>query len=73
MYDMPSLSMLINGYIDVVIVIVIVMVRIIPTNPKPLCNVFAFTSTSENKDRNKKVILKLQTPFQPNKIFKAHT
>ena len=40
--------MLINGYIDISIIIVIV--RIIPTNPKPLYNVYAFTFILKNKD-----------------------
>ena len=40
--------MIINGYINIVIVIVIV--RIIPTNPKPLCNIYDFTLISEDKD-----------------------
>ena len=40
--------MLINGYIDIVIVIIIV--RIIPTNPKPFCNVYVFTFILETKD-----------------------
>ena len=56
--------MLINGYIAVVIfiviviivviviiiVIVIAIIRIIPTNPKPLCDVYAFTFILENRD-----------------------
>ena len=49
--------MLINSYIDIGIVVVIV--RIIPTKPKPLCNVYAFDFILENKYWNKKVILKL--------------
>ena len=40
--------MLISGYIDIGVVIVIV--RIVPTNPKPLSNVYAFTFILENKD-----------------------
>ena len=40
--------MLINGYIDIVIFIVIV--KIIPTKPKPICNVYAVTFICENKD-----------------------
>ena len=47
---MPSLPMLINGYIGIVIVVVIVIIRIIPTNPKPLRNVYTFTFILENKD-----------------------
>ena len=45
-YDTPTLPMLINGYTDIDIIIIIV--RIIPTNPKPLCNVYAFTFILEN-------------------------
>ena len=45
-YNTPTLLVLINGYIDILIVIF----RIIPTNPKPLCNVYDFTFTLENKD-----------------------
>ena len=63
--------MLINGYIGIGIIIVIF--RIIPTNPKPLCNVYAFTFILENKDWNNKVILKLQTPFKPNNLKKTRT
>ena len=55
--------MLINGYIGIVIVVVIVIIRIIPTNPKPLRNVYTFTFILENKDWNNKVILKSQNPF----------
>ena len=40
--------MLVNGYIDIDIAIVVV--RIIPTNPKPLCNVYAFTFLLENNE-----------------------
>ena len=40
--------MLINGYIGIGIVVVIV--RIIPTNPKPICNVYVSTFILENND-----------------------
>ena len=53
--------MLINGSIDVVVVVVIV--RIIPANPKPLFNGYDFAVTLKNKDGNNEVVLKLQTPF----------
>ena len=49
-YDTPTLPMLNNDYIDIDIGIIIVIVRIIPTNPKPLCNIYAFTFILENKD-----------------------
>ena len=60
--------MIINGYIGIEIFIVIV--RTIPTNPKPLFNVCAFTFILENRDWNNKVILKVQTPF--NQIIKKN-
>ena len=40
--------MLINGYIDIGVVIIIV--RIIPSNLKPICIFYAFTFILENKD-----------------------
>ena len=58
---MLTLPMLINGSIDVVVVVVIV--RIIPANPKPLFNGYDFAVTLKNKDGNNEVVLKLQTPF----------
>ena len=53
--------MLTNGYIYIGIVIGIV--GIVPSNPKYICNVYAFSSILENKYLKNKVILKLQTPF----------
>ena len=69
-YNMPSMPMLINGYIDIFIVVVIF--RIIPTNPKPICNVYAFTFIYENKDWSNKLILKSQTRFNQNKNKKSY-
>ena len=64
MYYVLFLTMIINDYIDIGIVVVIVI--IIHTNPRPICNVFYFTSMLKNKDWNKKVVLRLQTPFYSN-------
>ena len=46
-YDNLSLLMIINGYIDISIVIVIAIISIINTNPKPL---HALTLILESKD-----------------------
>ena len=45
---MLTLLMLITVYIDIVISIVVI--RIIPTNLRPLYNVYAFIFILENKD-----------------------
>ena len=49
-YDRLSISMLINSCINIGIIIAIV--SIIPTNPNPLFNLYAFTFILENKDWN---------------------
>ena len=52
MYNTLSLPILINGYINIVIVIA----RIIPNNPKPLSNVYAFNFILETINWKNKVI-----------------